>query len=220
MLPSAVSGIIRAIGIINAQDVFLDVGAGIGNVVTKFPLQSRDRLCIGLVDLSTEREREEYWSLYKGPVLCCNDCVSQNILFTEDVHIAVVEELYYLPSVRVIITTRNFCPRHRYPCRDMFCSVWLSAGILDGLVSWTSTALYAASDITRYQQHRYFQHVRCSTVSPSCIPPLAHVSLPVMSASDMSDKTTPTLKTILALAAAETFTSTSALVGHLASSNI
>ncbi|EEY64809.1 uncharacterized protein PITG_15598 [Phytophthora infestans T30-4] len=48
VLPAAVSKIIEMIGNIRHDDVFLDVGAGLGNVAAQFAVQTKARQCLGI----------------------------------------------------------------------------------------------------------------------------------------------------------------------------
>ncbi|KAF4129248.1 Histone methylation protein DOT1 [Phytophthora infestans] len=48
LLPATVSRIIRAAGPVNSGDIFLDVGAGVGNVAAQFALQTLARQCLDI----------------------------------------------------------------------------------------------------------------------------------------------------------------------------
>ncbi|ETN24156.1 hypothetical protein PPTG_00592 [Phytophthora nicotianae INRA-310] len=48
LLPTAVSSVIQMIGDISEDDVFLDVEAGLGNIVARFTLQTNAGQCLGI----------------------------------------------------------------------------------------------------------------------------------------------------------------------------
>ncbi|POM81865.1 Histone methylation protein [Phytophthora palmivora] len=48
LLPTAISSVIGVIGDVTPNDVFLDVGSGIGNVATQFALQTNAHKCLGI----------------------------------------------------------------------------------------------------------------------------------------------------------------------------
>ncbi|KAG1705769.1 hypothetical protein DVH05_003519 [Phytophthora capsici] len=48
LLPQAVNQVLNVIGTVEAEDIFLDIGCGIGNIVTQFALQTRAQLCVGI----------------------------------------------------------------------------------------------------------------------------------------------------------------------------
>ncbi|GMF19053.1 unnamed protein product [Phytophthora fragariaefolia] len=48
ILPSGVSRILTAIGLLDEADVFLDVGAGVGNIIAHVALTTDARRCVGI----------------------------------------------------------------------------------------------------------------------------------------------------------------------------
>ncbi|EEY62891.1 uncharacterized protein PITG_15327 [Phytophthora infestans T30-4] len=61
-----------------------------------------------------------------------------DFLFDELAKLAVQEQLYMMPRVRLIVSTSRYCPRHRDSCRRRFCSKWRLAKITYGRGSWKS----------------------------------------------------------------------------------
>ncbi|KAG3111420.1 hypothetical protein PI125_g9155 [Phytophthora idaei] len=64
MLPAAVSSVIQMIGNVHQDDVFLDIGAGLGNVAAQFAIQTNARRCLGIekrpeVSFACKRMRPE-----------------------------------------------------------------------------------------------------------------------------------------------------------------
>ncbi|KAG1696263.1 hypothetical protein DVH05_009170 [Phytophthora capsici] len=48
LLPTAVSSVIQMIGPVNENDIFLDVGAGLGNIAAQFAIQTNANQCLGI----------------------------------------------------------------------------------------------------------------------------------------------------------------------------
>ncbi|KAI9996097.1 hypothetical protein PInf_013275 [Phytophthora infestans] len=48
MLPAAISSVIQMIGAVHQDDVFLDIGAGLGNVAAQLAIQTIARQCLGI----------------------------------------------------------------------------------------------------------------------------------------------------------------------------
>ncbi|KAG6945297.1 hypothetical protein JG688_00016617 [Phytophthora aleatoria] len=125
VLPTGVADLINAMGPVNASDVFLDIGSGIG-------------VCIGVevrAELSKLSEQRSQEHLETFPHLCTLRVVSldvrdaslssrsplceailvfaNNFLFEERANLVLARELCEMRRVRVVATSRLFCPRHR-----------------------------------------------------------------------------------------------------------
>ena len=143
---SGVSRMLDALGFIKHDDVFLDVGAGVGNVVAQVALESNFRWCIGV------EMRSELVSLFNTLISCRNEerlehvialdvditkhsleiihpvtetthLFCHNTLFTEESKLA-LEELCWLPKLRCIAVSELLCPRHSARCKRPICHMW------------------------------------------------------------------------------------------------
>ncbi|ETP29516.1 hypothetical protein F442_21333 [Phytophthora nicotianae P10297] len=146
VVPSGVTLLLAAVGLIDEADVFLDVGAGVGNVLAQVALMTNVRACVGielrrdLVSIGEHRMRlqhRKYPRLRKvqlkqadcrdvlmsqHPLICEATIVFANIfLFEEDAKLVVSRELSAMPVARMIVATSLFCPRHRSSCSEPYC---------------------------------------------------------------------------------------------------
>jgi hypothetical protein len=127
-------------------DVFLDVGAGIGNVVAQVALETNIRSCIG-VEIRAMLSQQGYQLigqfsktyprlrkvvmhavdictvdtqlLRKTSVLFCH-----NTVFKPDAQLVVEQLCCRLPDLRVVILQQSFCSRHRPSCTREFCTLF------------------------------------------------------------------------------------------------
>ncbi|EEY53467.1 histone methylation protein, putative [Phytophthora infestans T30-4] len=163
MLPAAISSVIQMIGAVHRDDVFLKIGAGLGNVAAQFAIQTIARRCLGiekgpevfLRGVHCLREHTPRLLLLHKVFLSQGDVLDtplssrlpfqrasivflNDFLFDELAKLAVQEQLYMMPRVHLIVSTSRFCPRHRDSCRRRFCSKWRLAKITYGRGSWKS----------------------------------------------------------------------------------
>ncbi|EEY54676.1 histone methylation protein, putative [Phytophthora infestans T30-4] len=140
MLPAA-SSVIQMIGAVHRDDVFLDIGAGPGNVAAQFAIQTIARQCLGIEKRpeclsqgdALDTPLSSRLPFQRASIVFLND-----FLFDELAKLAVQEQLYMMPRVRLIVSTSRYCPRHRDSCRRRFCSKWRLAKITYGRGSWKS----------------------------------------------------------------------------------
>jgi len=145
-----VTALLRALDI-QKEDVFLDIGAGIGNVLAQVALQScankvlgievRERAALlawrvigesALRHLQFQKitmlmgdirtlETSEQASLQGSTIL-----YSFNTVFDHASRVALESLTCQLGSLRLVVVADKFCPRHerRQNCRNEFCTMW------------------------------------------------------------------------------------------------
>lgn len=133
---------------IHRSDVFVDVGAGIGNVVVQMALETRIGSAIGI---EVRRELQQIGSqrvarfastfpqlrkvtLLEGdiqthnmsasPVRDCSILFCFNDVFQPEANLRVRELCCQLSRLRVVMISSPFCPRHRTNCTSEFCMLW------------------------------------------------------------------------------------------------
>jgi hypothetical protein len=166
LLPAAVSSLIEVIGGVQHDDVFLDVGAGLGNVAAQFAIQTNARQCLGIEKwpelvsrgvfcLRTRASRTLLLHkviLHQGNVLDtplstttpfqdASVIFLNDFLFDETAKLVVQEELTLMPRARLILSTSRYCPRHRESCRRSFCAKWELTKTTYGPASWKSSQI-------------------------------------------------------------------------------
>ncbi|KAG7379820.1 hypothetical protein PHYPSEUDO_008088 [Phytophthora pseudosyringae] len=166
LLPTTVSSIIKVVGQVERDDIFLDVGAGLGNVVTQFALQSNARQCLAIEKRRNVAQRgsecirshaSRLLLLHKAqlihgdvldtPLSSSSPFQDASIIFLNDflfekaAKIVVVEELSRMRRARMIVSTSRYCPRHRHSCRRIFCMEWQLTKTFYGRASWKSAPL-------------------------------------------------------------------------------
>jgi hypothetical protein len=144
-----VSRMLARFGELSSNDVFVDVGSGVGNVLLQMALESAFDKCIGvemrpeLVLLtrslvSTHQVKYPHFSkvsvvnmhISKQPVNwldCLNEATyvfSNNSLFTEAALLE-LEDMCWLPKLKCIVLSRVICPRHSPRCAKSFCRFWI-----------------------------------------------------------------------------------------------
>eukprot|EP00644_Phytophthora_capsici_P014359 jgi/Phyca11/98621/e_gw1.3.899.1 len=165
ILPAGVDSLIDSIGYIDDQDIFLDVGCGLGNVLVQFALQTLVSKCYG-IEVREEvlfhglQLMDETPSLrdYCGKVsMVCAEASTIQLAFERpysqatiilanyrlfEVHVKshVEEQLGLHDSARVLILGEEVCPRHHASCRSAFCARWHSWKVISVPVSWTLRA--------------------------------------------------------------------------------
>ena len=154
---SGTSKLIELVGPLTSEDIFVDVGSGLGNVVAQVVLQSSVGRAVGieiredvaLLGLRLMKERVGlYPSLAKVQIIpkdiCTADFVhpgttilyASNKLFRGETNLRLEETICELRSLRVVLLGVNFCPRHRAGCRREFCALW-KAEPIELEMTWT-----------------------------------------------------------------------------------
>ncbi|ETK96698.1 hypothetical protein L915_00653 [Phytophthora nicotianae] len=164
VLPSGVALLLATVGPLDEEDVFLDVGAGVGNILAHVALTTDARLCVGiefrrvLVSLGQRCLHQQLKiqprldkvmlklldvrdvSMSRHSPICEATIVFANIfLFDEDAKLIVSRELSAMPVARVIVSTSLFCPRHRSSCSEPYCKSWKLDHQLEVQCSWKAT---------------------------------------------------------------------------------
>ncbi|OWZ06296.1 Histone methylation protein, partial [Phytophthora megakarya] len=162
--PSGIEAILRAVGPLHNGDVFLDVGAGIGNVLAQVALTTNVRRCIGvdvweelcvLAAKNIHRNADAYPLLRKvsvvaaevqnvllstqSPTADATIVYTNYFLFEESAKLYMAQKLSAMPNARVVASTSRFCPRHRASCSQPFCSRWNFERELKVACSWKSS---------------------------------------------------------------------------------
>lgn len=149
MLHSTVSSVIIMIGDVDQDDIFLDIGGGLGNVAAQFATQTNARQYVG-IEKRPElvrrgglclRSRANQFLLLHKVILCHGDVLEtplssatpfqdasiiflNDFLFDETAKVSVSQQLFLMLRARVIVSTSCYCPRHRTSCRSSFCDKW------------------------------------------------------------------------------------------------
>ncbi|KAG7382645.1 hypothetical protein PHYPSEUDO_004676 [Phytophthora pseudosyringae] len=172
LLPTAVLNVIQIIGNVQQDDVFLDIGAGLGNVAAQFAIQTNARQCLGIekrpelvsrgvLCLRTHAVRVLLLHkviLHQGNVLDMplsstppfqgeSMVFLNDFLFDETAKLVVQQELCLMPRARLIISTSRYCPRHRGSCRRSFCAKWKLAETTYGRGSWSCGVRVSAMEV-------------------------------------------------------------------------
>lgn len=137
---------------IQEDDVFVDIGSGIGNVVAQVAIQTKARLVIGLemradlVRLSRQLMvdgRQAFPALNRvqliegditatevGESVITQATVifANNLLFTPLANRALHALCSQLPYLRLVLLGDRPCPRHRARCSNHFCLLWKETG--------------------------------------------------------------------------------------------
>lgn len=130
------------------QDVFIDIGSGIGNVIAQVVLQSCVAQTIGIeirtdvaslgsaaITNATHQyprlaqainqegdviELAKEWSF----VICSTVLYANNFVFTPEANLALQHLCCVLPALRMIALVARVCPRHQTRCTKEFCMLW------------------------------------------------------------------------------------------------
>ncbi|KAG1705752.1 hypothetical protein DVH05_003503 [Phytophthora capsici] len=165
ILPAGVDSLIDSIGYIDDQDIFLDVGCGLGNVLVQFALQTLVSKCYGIevreevlfhgLQLMDETpslrdycgkvsmvcaEASTIQLAFERPYSQATIILANHRLFEAHVKSHVEEQLGLHDSARVLILGEEVCPRHHASCRSTFCARWHSWKVISVPVSWTLRA--------------------------------------------------------------------------------
>ncbi|EGZ24712.1 hypothetical protein PHYSODRAFT_375237, partial [Phytophthora sojae] len=120
LLPSGIAAIIAAIQrvrTIGAGDVFMDIGSGVGNVVTQFVLSTSVRASIGLQNVEVyaeDVERIELSMIY--PFSSATIVFANNLRFEPSTTNHITSELVYMTDAWIVAFTSEICPRHSPTC--------------------------------------------------------------------------------------------------------
>ncbi|POM59084.1 Histone methylation protein [Phytophthora palmivora] len=164
LLPSGVSELLGAMGPASTSDIFVDIRAGIGNVVSQVALATNVKASIGI------EVRNELWMLsercikcysckyplllkvsmmnvdvqdaalsFKSPTCHATLVFTNNFLFEESAKLVISRELCSLPKARVVGTSSLVFPRHRASCVNIFCARWKRERTLKAPCSWKAT---------------------------------------------------------------------------------
>ena len=159
ILPSSVTELFSGLTI-NSHDVFIDIGAGIGNVVAQIALYSKVSLCIGVemradVVESGKKQVSRHVMLFpalrrvqyiasqfeyvpeqrfrRATILYCF-----NLLFQTTSQLQLEVLVCDLRQLKCVILAVLPCPRHRITCKREFCLLWTLAYECRVQVSWSS----------------------------------------------------------------------------------
>lgn len=172
--------LVTNLGPIESSAVFVDIGAGVCNVVAQVALQAPFQLVVGveiradvlaigrrLIDASHDHQhllsRTRFVSgdvrsdevANNALIRSATHLFSSNVLFAEDANHA-LEALCANPSLRVVAITRPFCSRHRPTCGRVFCTLWKQSSAFQVPVTYTSKL------ITLYVYVRRAKHFQSS----------------------------------------------------------
>eukprot|EP00644_Phytophthora_capsici_P014206 jgi/Phyca11/99349/e_gw1.3.439.1 len=151
------------IGPVNENDIFLDVGAGLGNIAAQFAIQTNANQCLGIEKRAevaraglkcvrsnaTQLQNLRKVRVLIGDVLdtplssfppfeAASIIYLNDFLFSEPAKLAVREELCHMSKARVIVSSSLYCSRHRSTCRGAFCARWTCKQTIYGRASWKS----------------------------------------------------------------------------------
>jgi hypothetical protein len=147
------------------SDVFLDVGAGIGNVLAQLAFQSRANALVGIEMRESVVSRcNEIFSAFskrhqelkkltviagdiRDDAVVGGDSIKQCTIlysFNKVFHLTANVRLEYmcccLPALRLVVVSGKFCPRHdrRRTCMNEFCMLWKLREEVDVQVTYSS----------------------------------------------------------------------------------
>ena len=147
------------------SDVFLDVGAGIGNVLAQLALQSPARSLLGIemrnaatmrgkdiiTAFSEQHQELQHVSMIAGDirddailrrddVSRCTVLYASNEVFHLSSQVRLESMCCSLPALRLVAVSEKFCPRHerRQNCTNEFCTLWKLREEVDAEVMYRS----------------------------------------------------------------------------------
>ncbi|POM62051.1 hypothetical protein PHPALM_28836 [Phytophthora palmivora] len=161
LMPCGISSLIRELGELGNSDIFLDIGAGVGNVVVQVALGTNVNKAIGIevccdlyeVGVAMMSKSTSSRRLYKRAQLICKDAVDlriastppyadasvvywNNLLFEPQVIEHLKDELASMFLLQKLVSTLNFCPRHRDGYPNTFCRAFKLVKAFDLPCSW------------------------------------------------------------------------------------
>ncbi|KAG1686448.1 hypothetical protein DVH05_006587 [Phytophthora capsici] len=161
LLPAGISTLLRELGGLNRSDTFLDIGSGLGNVVAQVALATSVNKAIGIeirrdlykLGMKMMAKSARSRRLLGRVQLVCRDIADMrilttppyadvtvvfwnNLLFEPQVVEIVKEELAGLFMLKWLVSSLNFCPRHRDACQNPFCQAFKLEKVLNLPCSW------------------------------------------------------------------------------------
>ncbi|KAG1711340.1 hypothetical protein DVH05_008593 [Phytophthora capsici] len=161
LLPAGITTLLRELGGLGRSDIFLDIGSGLGNVVAQVALATsvnkaidieirRDLYELGMKMMAKSARSRR---LLGRVQLVCRDIADMristtppyadvtvvfwnNLLFEPQVVEIVKEELAGLFMLKWLVSSLNFCPRHRDACQNPFCQAFKLEKVLNLPCSW------------------------------------------------------------------------------------
>jgi hypothetical protein len=162
--PIGLTRVLNAFADISRDDVFLDVGSGIGNVIAQVALESQARLCLGIEiqkhaanlakkimnqNLHRFSEFKRVWQVEADIRQLSMDTLARlqgvtiiftnNLVFDQEAHQKVEELICSLSKLRYVAVARKFCYRHRKNCKRLFCQMFELMQEVEVEVQWTSS---------------------------------------------------------------------------------
>lgn len=155
-----VTTIIDCLGL-KEQDVFGDIGSGIGSVLAQVALQTDVGACVGLEIREELAEKSKYimasaieelprlsvvkiisgdirnWAAYQH-LLSCTVIFSNNKVFDPQSCLGLQDFICSSSSLRKIILGNKLCHRCRRGCMKEFCQLWEIETTIDVAVCWTA----------------------------------------------------------------------------------
>ncbi|EGZ05026.1 hypothetical protein PHYSODRAFT_534973, partial [Phytophthora sojae] len=138
---------------IQVNDVFLDAGSGVGNVLAQIALQTQAFRVVGIeIQRDLAARDMELIALEVGstqlPYQLRHPIIFHDTVFEEDVVLAMRALCMKLPHLRLVALTTRVCPRHRNTCRNSFCKRWKLLKTIQVPMTYSSSPrdlhLYAA----------------------------------------------------------------------------
>lgn len=147
ILPAGVARMIRAVKFVE-DDVFVDFGSGVGNVVTQVTMETKSRLCIGLemrsavVDSSSKlvaKKSIRYPLLRKVQLHECDFrlldasdnrvhgatvAYALNIVYEGSSNFALKALVCDIGTLRCLVLSERVCRKHGPRCKREFCMIW------------------------------------------------------------------------------------------------
>ncbi|KAG3117981.1 hypothetical protein PI124_g89 [Phytophthora idaei] len=165
ILPGGVYILLRELPI-GERDKFVDIGAGLGNVIAQVVLQTKVYRAIGIesrqdvlrAGVDTMNSSPFPMTLQERALLSCKDVRDirlsieapfadativfwNNLLFQQDVIELVKEALCAMANIRFLMSGVNMCPRHRALCLNRFCLAFDAVKVVDVPCSWKASHL-------------------------------------------------------------------------------
>jgi hypothetical protein len=160
---------LAAMGPLSDDDVFLDVRAGIGNILVQVALPTKVRRCVGVevrddlcsLAIRHMRRHDSAYPLLRKVSMVAADVgdallsaqaptseativFANYFLFEETAKLFLARELSAMPNARFVASTARFCSRHRAWCPQPFCARLQLTHELNAECSWKAglTSLY------------------------------------------------------------------------------
>jgi hypothetical protein len=158
------SGVTRLLNSIEVsdEDVFMDIGCGIANVLVQVVLESKVQKCLGveirkdavlLAEEVISRHINQFPQLSKIRIIHSNFnqvplihmallfqttiLYTSNLLFDPTTDLAVQEFISHAKKLRYVFSFQKFCPRHRSTCSKLICRKWSISNEVLVRVCWS-----------------------------------------------------------------------------------